>query len=127
MFHHGDKAVVAKWSLVPDDNIWLSIITIGEVVRGRVMFAEQNNKNEQLVQDTCDKLFDQFTEELCNFRVCDYRSSALAIFRQLPDTVKLPDRRIAAIALDYDFVLVTHDKDFSRLGRRDLKTVDWAK
>jgi len=127
MLYDGHETVVAKWGLIPDDDIHLSIVTVGEVVRGHWLYADRNNKNEPQVQKTYNELFDQFTEELCVFKVCDYRPSALAIFRELPNTVKLPDRRIAAMALDYGLVLITHDKDFSRLNRDDLIIEDWAK
>ena len=96
-------------------------------MKGRVDEARRNQKNEPRARDQYSRLFEQFTEDLCGYQVCDYRPSALAIFNELPNLVKASDRRIAAIAIDYGLVLITSDAaDFPRLNRSDLIVEDWT-
>jgi predicted nucleic acid-binding protein len=108
--------------------LWISVITLGEVVKGRVDGALkfQEKKDESRVREMYSGLFRQYSEDFQGLGICDYTNEAYQLMIKMPQTVKSSDRRIAAIALAHGFKVATHDlRDFPQLMPSG-SIVDWT-
>ena len=107
-----NNGVVAWIDALPDDDVWISAITVGEIRLGLALLAEEMFQEE-------------FFEKCLPF---DYQ--AAEVYAQIVSSrsrqgrpITVEDAQIAAIALSSDLELATRNvKDF--LGIEELKLVN---
>lgn len=113
---------------VPLDELAISIITVEEIMRGRLDVVRQAQTARRNVVDAYERLLLLFTK-LHRFPVLPYSSDADRTFDSLPAAIKrrgVNDCRIAAIALVTGSTVVTaNTRHFERVP--GLKVEDWTR
>ena len=113
-----DQSVVAWFQRHRRDDLYLSVVTVGELRRG----VERARRREPASAGTLDgwvkRMLDEFSDRIISIdRGIAERWGALGV----PDPTPAVDGLIAATALEKDLIVVTRDhKHFSRLGVRHL-------
>ncbi len=106
-----NQSVIKWFKSIPDDEIYISVLTLGEIRKG-IETVKNARKKEKLRAWLEHELPDWFGENILsiNKEVADRWGRLLAeLNRSLPAI----DSLIAATALHYDFALVTRNtKDF---------------
>ena len=116
---------VVQWlDALPDDDIWISAITVGEIRLGLALLPEGGRK-QMLTELAEEMLKEEFYEKCLPFdyqAACEYAKIVSSRSRQgRPITVE--DAQVAAIALTADLALATRNiKDFQ--GLDGLKLVN---
>ena len=119
-----NKGVIAWIDSLPDDDVWISAITVGEVRLGLALLPEGRRK--QKLSGLAEAMFqEEFFEKCLPF---DYQ--AAEVYAQIVSSqshqgrpIAVEDAQIAAIAVSADLELATRNiKDF--LGIQDLKLVN---
>jgi tRNA(fMet)-specific endonuclease VapC len=117
-----NPGVVAWIDSVDADDVYLSVITIGEITKG-VEKLPASRRKENLRSWLKDELLVRFQDRLVDLDVEALRIWGKLNARLGAEGQKMPavDSLIAASALTGDFTLVTHnDADFSSSGVRLL-------
>ncbi len=116
---------------VADRDIWLPIIVVQEQLNGRL--GSINKLNPNLPKDsknipTAYANLIKTQEFLARFQILPYTSAEEDLLQSWSKSTKLigaTDRRIAAIAVNRGFVVVTcNSKDFQKIP--GVKYVDWT-
>ena len=116
---------VVEWlDGLPDDDVWISAVTVGEIRLG-IAFLPDGRRKRILTELTEEMLNEEFSEKCLPF---DYQAAseyarivASRIHQGRPITVE--DAQIAAIALTADLALATRNiKDF--WGIEDLRLIN---
>ena len=116
---------VVQWiDAFPDEDIWISAVTVGEIRLGLALLPEGRRK--QILTDLAEQMFkEEFSEKCLPFdyqAAGEYAKIVSSRSRQgRPITVE--DAQIAAIAITADLALATRNtKDFQ--GLEELKLVN---
>jgi tRNA(fMet)-specific endonuclease VapC len=116
----------ARIGQVPKSNLWISSITVGEIVRGRLEQVKRALDEPSEVA-VCSELLVRTVVDLAAFQLLPYAEDAANLFLSWPSYVHRRgsnDCRIAASALTAQMTIITSDKDFSHIP--DAKWENWA-
>ena len=101
----------------PTSNLWISSITVEEILRGRFEQVKREIDNPGEVEFYSQQLVDT-VKYLAGFNLMPYKESAAKLFLSWPGSIRrhgANDCRIAAIAVIEQFTIVTSDRDFSHI------------
>lgn len=108
------------------DNIFTTIITFEEQMRGWLSFIARCKNLEEQVAGY--ERLHRFLESYRNTPVLDFDAKAAAVFRGLKDSkirIGTMDLKIAAIAMSNDALLITRNlSDFAQIP--ELRVQDWT-
>ncbi len=103
-----------------DSDIAISAITKGEMYAGAV-----NSQAPQRSRAKQDLFFSRFVSLPFDDAAADSYGHICAFLKKSGESIGLPDVQIAAIAMVYDLIVVTHNtKHFSRIPQLNIE--DWA-
>jgi predicted nucleic acid-binding protein len=109
---------VTRWlSDIPDDALFLSVITLGEIERGIALQISRDPAFARDLQNWLDR-----TTQLFDDRILPFDAPAARIWGQLSARIGNAgaDLQIAATALARDAMVVTGDRAFLATGARVL-------
>jgi toxin FitB len=119
-----DEGVIHWIDVKPNDEVWISAVTVGEIQLGIALLPEGRRK--QLLTKTANKMLKEEFSEKClpvDFEAADEYAKIVASRTHQGRPITVEDAQIAAIAITADLVLVTRNtKDF--LGIENLKLVN---
>lgn len=111
---------------IPPEQISISIISVEELLRGRLAQIHRGKETEDRLQAYY--WLSKTLDFLCGFKVLKYDPSAEAHFQNLISKkirIGIQDLKIAAIALSNDAILVTRNRrDFNQIP--SLTIQDWS-
>jgi len=106
-----DKNVLNWFSLVPDTDKYISVMTIGEIVRGIEKLSDAT-KQRKLSIWLNNIIYDGFSGRIVNFDI-DVMTVWGKLQAKLPRTLPIQDSLIAAAALTRNMTIATRNvKDF---------------
>jgi tRNA(fMet)-specific endonuclease VapC len=109
------------------ENIFISIITIEEILRGALAAIQKQRKTLAVINVY--QQFEELSKALQSFQVLPYTIESEHIYQSLPTKVKrigTQDCRIAATACSKGYTLVTVNVfDFKRIGIAPVE--DWTR
>ncbi len=110
--------LVQKVSAMPIQQMWISIVTIEEAIKGA--FALINNPKMPTAQIQSCELLRRIMQEYSRFRILPYDATAQQVYKNMTAAEKrvgTNDCKIAAIAMSRNFVVVTRNvRDFTRIN-----------
>lgn len=119
-----DAGVVQWLDTLPDDEIWISAVTVGEIRLGLALLPKGRRK--QILTKLAEEMFDEEFSEKClpfDYQAAGEYAKIVASRSCQGRPVAVEDAQIAAIALTADLALATRNtKDF--LGIEGLKLVN---
>lgn len=119
-----DEGVVHWIDEKSDGEVWISVVTVGEIQLGIALLPDGRRK--QLLTETVDKMLKEEFAEKClpfDFEAAGEYAKIVASRTHHGRPITVEDAQIAAIAMTADLVLVTRNtKDF--LGIEGLKLVN---
>jgi tRNA(fMet)-specific endonuclease VapC len=125
----GDSNVAKRVLATPFEDIFLSVVAVEEMTRGRL--AELNDARENKSRVSIETAYTWFLETLHlvhRFQILNYTDAAETAYRDFPASLKRigrQDCRIAAQALTEGFVVVTRNTvHFSQVA--GLRCEDWT-
>ncbi len=111
---------------VPPDRVCISIISVEELIRGRLAQVHRAKGSDDRVRAY--HWLSQTLDFLCGFNILKYDSHAEAHFQNLLSKkirIGIQDLKIASIALGNNAVLITRNsRDFERIPT--LRIEDWS-
>jgi len=126
LFQRGHSTIGQRLLFIPPDQIAITIISVEELLRGRLAQIRKANNPQERVYAY--HWLMQTLEFLRNFTVVNYDAKAEATFQFLLNQkirIGTQDLKIAAIALSQEATLVTRNrKDFERVSK--LSFEDWS-
>ena len=118
--------LVTRTRAVPDDELFVSIITVEEVLRGALDLVRKSHRTPK--EPDAYAFFLRQLQHLRTFQVLPFDAAAHARFLALPPEVRRrgpQDCRIACIAVSRGFTVVTRNtRDFARIA--GVKCEDWT-
>ena len=116
---------VVRWiDEQPDDEVWVSAVTVGEIQLGVALLPQGRRK--QLLTKIADQMLKEEFSEKClpfDFEAAGEYAKIVASRNHQGRPVTVEDAQIAAIAITADIVLATRNtKDF--LGIEGLKLIN---
>jgi tRNA(fMet)-specific endonuclease VapC len=125
----GHPKVTARIAEKPEADIWVSPVTVEEMMRGRL--AEVNAVREGKSRSTMEAAYALFLADMAmalRFQILPYTNNAEELYRAFPAAVKRvgkQDCRIAALALVAGFAVVTRNSvHYSQIP--GLSIEDWT-
>jgi toxin FitB len=119
-----NNGVVTWIDTIPDDDVWISAITVGEVRLGLALLPEGRRK--QTLIGLAEEMFQEEFFEKClpfDYQAADVYARIVSSRSRQGRPIAVEDAQIAAIALSVDLELATRNvKDF--LGIEELKLVN---
>jgi predicted nucleic acid-binding protein len=104
-------------SEIPEENLYLSVITIGEIAKGVALLDE--GKRKDVLEDWLSKVEEQFNILTIDSEISHTWGEITASARRSGFTLPAPDGLIAATALHHDMHLMTRNtEDFSKTGAK---------
>ena len=126
LYQRGYAPLGKRLSSIPPDQIAITVISVEELVRGRLAQIRKANRPQERVYAY--HWFAKTLEFLCDFTVLSYNTQAEAQFQSLLTQkirIGTQDLKIASIALSLKAILITRNRqDFERIT--DLKFDDWS-
>ena len=128
VLRYGEQSDIGrKVAATPLADLWITIITVEEMLRGRFASISNHGKPEHLPRLYA--YLQQTYERLQLYPVLAFNEAALAAFQAIPTKIRqragTQDCRIAAIALAHDFTVITYNvNDFHLIP--NLKIADWS-
>ncbi len=126
LYQRGHEPLRTYLSTVPPERIAITIISVEELIRGRLAQVRKATKPRERVQ-----AYHWLWETLgflCSFTVLEYDSQAESHFQTLrAQKVRIgtQDLKIGAIALSQDATVVTRNRrDFERIPNLEIE--DWS-
>ncbi len=125
----GNDTFVKRASMIPVTIQAVSIITVEEIMRGRLNIIRQAEAGKSRVSiDRAYTLFQETFSDFQHVQVLAYTSRAESLYQQWRNRrikVSTHDLRIAAICVDHRATLISRNrKDFERVP--DLKVEFWT-
>lgn len=113
-----DPSVVAWFRQHRREDLYLSVLTVGELRRGVERVRRKDPTSASALSDWLMRTLDQFSSQIISIdRGIAERWGQLGV----PDPIPAVDGLIAATALEKNLIVVTGDhKHFSRIGVRHL-------
>ena len=126
LHQRGYESLKAHLLKVPPHQIYITIISVEELLRGRLAQIRRTKKSEERVQAYY--WLERTLSFLCSFKVLKYSSEADAYFQKLRAKkirINVQDLKIASITLSKSAILVTRNRrDFDQVP--SLKIEDWT-
>jgi predicted nucleic acid-binding protein len=122
------KNLKAKLATVDDRDVWVSVVTVHEILIEGIAKAIKTriNKNDPKIVLAFNALT-KFLDDLSDYQILPYTEKDDAYFKKLPAKVKRKgsmDCRIAASAVNNEFTVITENTDhFEDTG---AKFQDWT-
>lgn len=111
---------------IPPDQLFISIISVEELLRGRLAQVKRGTKPEERVRAYY--WFSKTIDFLCGFNILEFGTQAEAYFQSIGSKkirIGTQDLKIAAIALSNQAVLVTRNRqDFEQVPSLEIE--DWS-
>ena len=124
----GNVQVILRVSQTPEDCLWISAITVQEILQGWLNRIERERPSPK---DNICRLYDELIgamDELYKLNVLYYTPQAHQVFNAMSASAKrigTNDRRIAASAIAHDMIVVTRNtRHFERIG--GVRYEDWS-
>lgn len=118
--------LTAKILNQPPESIFISIITVEEILQGALASIQKAKRKPSVV--AAYQYLEELSSALNKFQILSYTASAELIYQSLPPKIKrigTQDCRIAAIAKANKFTVVTVNvNDFVAIGLADVE--DWT-
>jgi predicted nucleic acid-binding protein len=119
-----------KVSSVPAADLWVSVVTVEELLEGRLVAIRRANSEKKY--ENLPALYSYLTdiiEDIRKFQILPFDEDALKVFQSIPTKIRqragTQDCRIAATAISKDFTVVTVNvSDFHLIP--NLKVEDWT-
>jgi tRNA(fMet)-specific endonuclease VapC len=126
LYQRGHEPLRSSLSTVSPEQISITIISVEELVRGRLAQVRKATKPEERVRAY--RWLSRTIQFLCDFRIAEYDAQAEEHFQRLRGQkikVGAQDMKIGAIALSQEATLVTRNRrDFERIS--NLTIEDWS-
>ncbi len=126
LLQRGHPTASAKYRLMKDEAVFVSVISYEEQLRGRLAVVSQSKTPESLLMAYY--RLGEMQKYFCRFRMLGFTDAEHVIFvvlRQKHRRQGKMDLRIAATALANDAILVTRNtQDFADI--ENLKLENWA-
>jgi len=117
-----NEGVVHWLDAQPDDEVWISAVTVGEIRLGIELLPEGRRK--QILTKIADQMFKQEFSERClpfDFEAAGEFAKIIASRKHKGKPITVEDAQIAAIAITADITLATRNiKDFSDIEGLEL-------
>ena len=118
--------LTAKILSQPPESIFISIITVEEILQGALASIQKTKRKSSVV--AAYQYFEELSSALNRFQILSYTAEAELIYQSLSTKIKrigTQDCRIAAIAKANKFTVVTVNmNDFVAIGLADVE--DWT-
>ena len=116
---------VIEWlDALPDDDVWISAVTVGEIQLGLALLPEGRRK--QILTGLAEEMLNEEFSEKClpfDYQAAGEYAKIVASRSRQGSPITVEDAHIAAIALTADLTLATRNtKDF--MGIKGLKLID---
>jgi len=114
---------VRRWfSAHRRDEIWLSVLVVGELRRGVELIARRDAASAEALRDWLQSIIDEFSDRLLPVTIeISERWAMLTV----PDPVLVVDGLMAATAIEHELTLVTRNvADVSRTGAACVNPFD---
>lgn len=126
LHQRGHEALRLHLLKVPPDQICISVISVEELLRGRLAQVHRGKEPDDRVQAYY--WLSKTLDFLCSYKVLKYDPHAEAHFQNLRSRrirIGIQDLKIAAIALSNQAILITRNRrDFDQIP--SLTTEDWS-
>ena len=126
LYQRGHEPLKSHLLRISPERIAITIVSVEELVRGRLAQVRKATKPQERVQTY--RWLLETVRFLCDFTVIDYAGPAETYFQQLRGQkfkIGTQDLKIGAIALSQDATVVTRNKrDFGQIP--NLKLEDWS-
>jgi len=127
LYQRGYEPLRNYFLRIPPDQIFISIISVEELLRGRLAQVRRGTKPEERVQAYY--WFSKTIDFLCCFNILEFGTQAEAYFQSLSSKkirIGNQDLKIAAIALSNQAVLVTRNRQDFEQQIPSLEIEDWS-
>lgn len=115
-----------KVESIPAQQIWISIVTVTEFMRGALNYLKKREQKGEFVIGF--ELASTLIADLKKLQILPFDDHAEKIYKAMPASVKrigTRDCQIAAIAISLGFTVITRNtRDFQRIP--DVQFVDWT-
>jgi len=115
-----------KIEAAPFEQIWVSIVTVTELMRGALAYLKKREQKGEFVLGF--ELAAAIITDIKKLQILPFDEAAKSVYRAMPANVKrvgAKDCQIAAIAIANGFTVVTRNvRDFQRIP--DVKFADWT-
>ena len=114
----------------PLQNIWISVVTIEEIIRGVLEVSAKARKHPRNPAKiiACYAWLDNVLHDLMLFQILPYNEQAEAKYQEIPAGLRQrhpQDCQIASIALEHGYTVITSNiGDFEKIG---VKCLDWKR
>lgn len=110
----GDDHLRDWFSSHRDDEFWLSVLVVGELLRGVELISRRDETSAGVLRDWLDSIVDEFADHILPVTIAISERWALL---SVPDPVSVVDGLLAATAIEHGLTLVTRNvSDVSRTG-----------
>ena len=127
LHHKGQQPQLVRRVLdVPADQMWVSVITVKEIIGGAMALVDNPKRSSSAFQDCA--FLRQILRDLSDFQILPYDDQARQIFNNMTAAEKRVggnDCKIAASAIARGFTVITRNiKDFAQIS--GVQYEDWT-
>lgn len=110
----GDDYLRLWFSSHQDDEFWLSVLVVGELLRGVELIARRDATAARVLREWLESLIEEFADRILPITIAiSERWAVLSV----PDPIAVIDGLLAATAIEHDLTLVTRNTaDIARTG-----------
>jgi tRNA(fMet)-specific endonuclease VapC len=121
-----NRSLVNRLLREPPNHLFISIITVEEIMRGALAAVERYKHQPSIVEKY--GIFEELFNDLHRFNLVAYDTNAQQVFQAMTAAQKrigVRDCRIAATAIALDYTIVTANvQDFQKIGGVSIE--DWT-